>query len=252
MNRRIPLFLVFICLFSIGSAQKISHIVKASYIQFTTKKTNKQIEMIGYELGTRRVCYNLSAGIGTGTDNEFLPMDKMDDGKFSQEVHESQTVFPSTFPPDTYLESVNSTYKVKQLRMGFTVFIRRNDTLGRKPFTGPHCGVEAMFTQTTEFQTAIYKSNSDETRFSYSATHQFNSIGAATHIGWQFALLKDHLLLDLRGVIPFYYPLMAEPNLNSPFAGNKWEIQASIGWHFYRVKDTSVKDSDKDKVRDKI
>jgi hypothetical protein len=252
MNHRIPLLLFFSFLFSIVSAQRFSNFAKVHYVQFTTKKTNKQIEMVGYELGVRRICYNISGGIGTGSDNEFLPVDKMNDGKYSQEVHKSQTIFPSIYPSDSYLESVNSTYKIKQLRMGFTVFLRRNDTLDRHPFTGPHCGVEAMFCRTTEFQTATYKSNSDETRFSYSATHQFNAIGAATHIGWQFALLNDHLFIDLRGVIPFYFPLMAEPNLNSPFAGNKWEIQGSIGWHFYRTKNSDAKDSDKDKVRDKI
>ncbi|HET6990062.1 MAG TPA: hypothetical protein VFJ43_02010, partial [Bacteroidia bacterium] len=209
--------------------------------------------MLGYDIGIRKMCFSVSAGTGNGTDNQFLAADKMDDGKEVQKVRGSQTIYPAIFPDNSYLESCNSTYQVRQLRLGFTIFIRRNDTLGRHPCTGLHFGTEAVFMNTIENQTVIYKSLAPtEELYTYSGINKFNELGAATHVGWQFAFFKEHLYVDLRAVLPFYYPFMPEPNLNSPFAGNKWELQASIGWHFYRKKEETVKDSDKDQIRQKI
>lgn len=249
--RMIPRILIFVSLLALTisvSAQKFTHIAKAHYAKFT----NKELYMLGYDLGIRRMCFNVSGGFGTGTDKQFLEAGQMDDGKEVQKVRGSQTIYPQMIPQNTYLESCDTYYKVQQLRLGFTVFIRKNDTIGRHPCTGPHFGVEAILTKVIESQTVIYKSDFDETRFTYSGLNKFNAFGAGTHVGWQFAFFKEHLYIDLRAVIPFYYPFMEEPNLNSPFAGNKYELQGSIGWHFYRVKKTQHFEGDGEKVRDKI
>lgn len=246
--RNFVLYLFLICIPSFLLAQKFTHIVKVHYVAFT----NKQISMLGYDVGIRRMCFTISGGIGNGKDNQFLPADKINDGKYVQKVRASQTIYPAILPNQAYLESCNSTYKIQQLRLGMTIFVRRNDTLGRHPMTGPHLGVEAMLTNTIESQTVIYKSINDDTRYTYSGINKFYEYGAGTHLGWQFALLKEHLYVDLRGVIVFYWPQMPEPNLNSPFAGNRWELQASIGWHFYRNHKETPKDTSKEKVREKI
>lgn len=245
-------FLFFIILVSAiisAPAQQCVHIAKAHYVKGIS---DKQLYMLGYDLGIRRMCFNVSGGFGNGIDKEFLRPDQADNQEEIQKVRGSQTIFPKNIPSNTYLESCISNYKVQQLRLGFTVFIRRNDTLGRHPLTGPHFGVEAMYSKITESQTVVYKSDVDDMRFTYSGINKFNAFGAGTHVGWQFAFFKEHLYIDLRAVIPFYYPFMAEPNLNSPFAGNKYEIQGSIGWHFYRVKRDQQPEGDGDKVRQKI
>ncbi|MDQ3108490.1 MAG: hypothetical protein M3R17_01225 [Bacteroidota bacterium] len=231
-----------------ASAQKFTHIAKAHYVKFTSK----EIYMLGYDVGIRRMCFSVSGGFGKGTDNQFLQASQINNGKEVQKVRGSQTIYPSVLPSDTYLESCVSDYKLQQLRVGFTVFIRRNDTLGRHPCTGLHFGVEAMYSKIIESQTVVYKSDFDETRISYSGVNKFNAFGAGTHIGWQFAFFSERLYIDLRAVIPFYYPFMNEPNLNSPFAGNKYELQGSIGWHFYRVKKEVQPEGDGGKVREKI
>lgn len=242
---------LFVLLFAFAlpvSAQKFTHIAKAHYAKFT----NKEIYMLGYDVGIRRMCFSVSGGFGKGVDNQFLEASQMNDGLEVQKVRGSQTVYPKTIPSNTYLESCASTYKVQQLRVGFTIFIRKNDTLDRHPCTGPHFGVEAMFSKIIESQTVVYKSDFDETRFQYSGVNKLNAFGAGTHVGWQFAFFKERLYIDLRAVIPFYYPFMNEPNLNSPFAGNKYEVQGSIGWHFYRAKREQEIEGDGGKVRDKI
>lgn len=243
--------LVFALVFALSlpaSAQKFTHIAKAHYARFT----DKEIYMLGYDLGIRRMCFSLSGGIGTGIDKQFLEASQINDGREVQKVRGSQTVFPRMIPSNTYLESCDSDYKLQQLRLGFTVFVRKNDTLGRHPSTGLHFGVEAMYSKLIESQTVVYKSDFDETRFTYSGVNHLYAFGAGSHIGWQFAFFKEHLYIDLRAVIPFYYPFMIDPNLNSPFAGNKYELQGSIGWHFYRVKKDQSPDGDGGKVRDKI
>ena len=230
------------------SAQQLTHIAKAHYARFT----DKEIYMLGYDVGFRKMCFNVSGGFGKGTDNQFLEASQINDGREVQKVRGSQTIFPARIPSDTYLESSISDYTIQQLRVGFTVFVRRLDTLGRHPLTGLHFGVEAMFSKIIESQTVVYKSDYDETRYSYSGVNKLNAFGAGSHIGWQFVFFNEHLYVDLRAVIPFYYPFTDNPNLNSPFAGNKYELQASIGWHFYRAKKGPVLDGDREKVREKI
>ncbi|MEO5644022.1 MAG: hypothetical protein ABIQ40_13000 [Bacteroidia bacterium] len=248
MNSRFFIF-VFLFAFTLPSpAQTFTSIAKAHYAKFS----GKDIYMLGYDLGIRKMCFSVSGGFGTGNDNQFLEDGQMDDGLVVQKVKGSQTVYPAMIPANAYLESCNSGYKIQQLRLGFTVFIRKNDTLDRHPLTGPHFGVEAMFSKIIESQTVTYKSDFDETRLSYSGINTFNALGAGTHFGWQFAFFKEHLYIDMRAVIPFYYPFMEEPNLNSPFAGNKYELQGSIGWHFYHVKKTQQTNGDGEKVREKI
>lgn len=229
-------------------AQGATSIFKVHDIGFV----NKQLWMLGYDVGIRKLCFNINAGFGNGKDDQFLPADKVQDGKSVQKVRASQVVFPANSPANSYLESCNTTYKVQQLRLGMTIFPRRNDTLGRHPLTGPHLGVEAMYTKTIESQTVVYKSEINDTRYSYSGINRFTEIGAGSHLGWQFAFFKEHLYVDFRGAIVFYWPQTPEPNLNSPFAGNKWELQASLGWHFYSKPKEKVKDGDKDQIRNKI
>jgi hypothetical protein len=247
MIRRLSFLFLF--LFSVPAmAQQFTHIAKVHYAKFTSK----DIYMLGYDLGIRRMCFSVSGGFGTGVDKEFLTPEQVDDQRAIQKVRGSQTIFPAHIPSMTYLESTVSDYKVQQFRVGFIAFIRRNDTLGRHPCTGPHFGVEAMYSRITESQTVVYKSEVDDNRYTYSGVNKFIALGAGTHVGWQFAFFKEHLYVDLRAVIPFYYPFMTEPNLRSPFAGNKYEIQASIGWHFYRVKKDEQPQGEGDKVRQKI
>jgi hypothetical protein len=231
-----------------ASAQKFTHIAKAHYVKFT----NKDIYMLGYDVGIRRMCFSISGGFGKGVDHRFLEASQIDNNREIQKVKGSQTVYPARIPSNTYLESCNSDYKLQQLRLGFTIFIRNNDTLNRHPCTGAHFGVEPMYSRITESQTVVYKSDFDETRFEYSGINTFNAFGVGTHVGWQFSFFQERLYVDLRAVIPFYYPFMDEPNLNSPFAGNKYELQGSIGWHFYRGKKDEVQEGDGGKVRDKI
>ncbi len=247
MPRILSFILLLVCNCTFLSAQKVTHLVKVNYAAFT----NKQITMLGYDVGIHKVCLSMSIGIGNGKDKQFLSSNNMSP-IIEQKVRASQTIFPAIIPPNTYLESCNSNYKTKQIRLGFTGYVRRNDTLGRHPMTGPHLGVDALYSNTSEAQTVVYKSDSNETRFTFSGTHYFHEIGAATHLGWQFAFFKAHLYIDLRGVIVFYFPMMVEPNLNSPFAGNKWELQGSIGWHFYNSRKDEEKDAEKEKVRKQI
>jgi hypothetical protein len=242
-------FFAFIFTLSLPvAAQKFTHIAKAHYAKFTSK----DIYMLGYDVGFHRMCFSLSGGFGKGVDNQFLEAGDIGNGKEVQGVRGSQTIFPEIIPSNTYLESSDSYYKIQQLRLGFTVFVRKNDTLGRHPCTGLHFGVEAMYSKIIESQTVVYKSETNDMRYMYSGINKFDAFGAGTHIGWQFAFFKEHLYIDLRAVIPFYYPFMKEPNLNSPFAGNKYEVQGSIGWHFYRAGKTAQPEGDGDKVRDKI
>ncbi len=242
------LFLLLILLSRPVAAQQFTHLAKAHYARFT----DKEIYMLGYDVGFRKMCFSVSGGFGKGTDNQFLDASEINDGREVQKVRGSQTIFPARIPSNTYLESSMSDYKLQQLRVGFTVFVRRNDTLGRHPLTGLHFGVEAMFSKLIESQTVVYKSDFDETRHSYSGINKLNAFGAGSHVGWQFAFFKEHLYLDLRAVIPFYYPFVKDPNLSSPFAGNKYELQVSVGWHFYRAKKDPEFDGEREKVREKI
>jgi hypothetical protein len=242
------IFALFFALCLPAAAQKYTHIAKAHYAKFT----NKEIYMLGYDVGIRRMSFSVSGGFGSGIDNQFLKEGDMLNGLEVQKVRGSQTVYPAMLPKNTYLESCRSEYKVQQLRLGFTAFIRKNDTLDRHPCTGPHLGVEAIYSKITESQTVVYKADVDITRFSYSGVNKFNAFGAGSHIGWQFAFFKERLYIDLRAVISFYYPFMEDANLNSPFAGNKYDFQGSIGWHFYKVNKQVDPDGDGEKVRDKI
>lgn len=213
---------------------QVSHFVQFHGIA----ATHKQLYMGGYALGVRRMNFSLCAGVGSGVDNQYLSPDKMNNNKAQSEIRSSQVVIPDDPPSNSYLERCNSTYNIKQARLGFTIFIRRNDTLGRQPFTGPHLGAEFIYAQTHEEQSVTYKSNADETRYFYSGVQDFTEIGASSHIGWQFAFFHAHLFVDIRAVMPFYYPFIStEPNVNSPFIGNKWEAQVVLSWHFMKNKE---------------
>lgn len=242
---------IFVFLFSWvipASAQKFTHIAKAHYVKFT----GKEIYMLGYDIGTQRMCFSISAGSGKGSDKQILDANQTNDPNEKMRVRDSQTIFPGKIPLNSFLESCISDYKIQQLRLGFSVFIRKNDVNGRIAFTGAHFGVEAMFSKIIETQTVVYKSDYELTRFEFSGVKKFNAAGAGTHFGWQFAFFMERLYVDLRAVIPFYYPFMQDPNLNSPFSGNKCELQGSIGWHFYRIKNYQQADGDALKVREKL
>jgi hypothetical protein len=231
-----------------ASAQKFTHLAKAHYVKFT----GKEIYMLGYDVSTPRMCFSISAGAGRGSDKQFLDANQTHNPREKMRVRDSQTIFPERNPLNSFLESCVSEYKIQQLRIGFTVFIRNNELHERAACTGPHFGVEAMFSKLIESQTVVYKSDDELTRFEFSGVNKFNAAGVGTHFGWQFAFFSDRLYIDVRAVIPFYYPFMQDPNLNSPFSGNKYELQASIGWHLYRVKKTSKSDGETERVREKI
>lgn len=65
-------------------------------------------------------------------------------------------------------------------------------------------------------------------------------------------LLKEHLYVDLLAAIVFYYPFITDINYNSPFAGNRIELQTSVGWRFNSTKQKQIKNSEKKQIRSKI
>ena len=98
-TRKLLLFLIFIFTALIVNTQALTHTTKVHFVGYN----NKQIGMLGYELGIRRMSVNLSAGIGQGTDNQFLSSDKINDDLAKQKLNLSQTIFPKISPPFTYL-----------------------------------------------------------------------------------------------------------------------------------------------------
>lgn len=244
MIRKIPV--LFFALLYLAAPAQVSHFVSVR----EAAATNKQITMGSYMVGYNRILFTFSGGIASGTDYHFLSSDQLNDNKAKQKINSSLTIDPQPYPFGTYLEECDSKYSGRQARLGFTVFLRRNDTLGRTPFTGPHIGLEAVYMTIHEDQRAIFKSETDDSRTMYTGSRDFYALGAATHLGWQFGFFKGRLYLDLRAVIPFYYPFMEEPNLNSPFAGTKYEFEACLSWRFVkRSKAETVNDEGKTKVR---
>lgn len=245
--KKVCIFLLFLFSAQFLPAQR-SHFI---YVQ-QGAGLSKQWTAGGYAIGWRRICFNVGAGVGNGTDHQFLRADQVNDEKAKQQINTSPTFEPAPYPYGTYLEETNATYNVKQARIGFTVFLRKNDTLDRHPFSGPFAGVELVYLRTDESQTLTYKSPTDETRFSFAATHHFSEIGAVTHVGWQFAFLHDHLYANASFTIPFYYPFIKDPNLNSPFAGTKYEARVGLAWRFGKDADAEQKGTPQGKVREKI
>lgn len=213
---------------------------------------NKQTTMGGYSIGYRRATYNLNIGFGRGTDHQFLPPDQVDNNKLQGELSASAVVEPENKPMNSYLEDVNSTYEGPQVRLGITCFLRHNDTLDRRPFSGPHAGLEASYMRVTEMQTVTYKSETSEQRWTYDGGNRFHAVGAVSHIGWQFALLHNRLYLDARFNVPFLYPFTDDPNINSPFAGTKYEFQASAAWHIGWGNKSKAETDPQGKVREKL
>src|ERR1044072_682599 len=240
----------FLFVFSVLPAQqKVFHFLYAHY----SASLNKQTYWGGYSIGYRRVTYTLNFGYAKGTDHQHLNPEDVDDNKLQGELSSSSVIDPDPKPPASYLEDVYSTYEGPQARLGITCFLRRNDTLSRHPFTGPHAGLEASLMYVTEMQTVTYKSETSDQRWYFDAGNRFRALGAATHIGWQFALLHDRLYIDTRFVDPFLYPFTDEPNINSPFAGTKYEFQVSLAWHIGWGKTAKEPEgTDAPKVRDKI
>lgn len=247
MIRRITVLLLLFSIRFTGFAQGVSHFI---YVQAAAAQ-NKQMFLADYSFGYRRICFNLAGGTAKGTDDQFIAPENRNDDKAKEKIRASQTVEPQTFPSNSYLESCNSTYSGNQIRFGFTLFLRRDDTLGRHPFTGVHVGVDAAYMYTYESQSVTYKSQLDDTRNTFSGKHSYSEIGAVTHLGWQFALINEHLYIDVRAVIPFYYPFMANPNLNSPFTGTKYEAEICVGWHF-KAKEAKPKDDPKGVIRHQL
>jgi hypothetical protein len=229
--------------------RKVYHFLYGHY----ARGLNKVTYLGGYSVGYKRAMYNISYGTANGTDNQFLPADQQDNNILKGELSSSAVVEPQNKPANSYLEAVDSKYEGYQWRAGLTVFLRRNDTLDRKAFSGPHAGLEGSYMRVTENQTVTYKSETSEQRWLYSGTNQFHAVGAVSHIGWQFALLHERLYLDTRFVVPFLYPFTEDPNINSPFAGTKYEFQVSAAWHIgWGKHDKNPKDTDAPKVREKI
>lgn len=242
----------FIFLFAftlLPAQQKVFHFLYGHY----SASLNKQTYWGGYSIGYRRVTYNLNIGYGKGTDHQHLNPEDVGNNKLEGELSSSSVIDPDPKPNDSYLEDVNSMYEGPQARLGITCFLRRNDTLGRHPFTGPHAGLEASAMYVTETQTVTYKSEIGEERWYYDEGNRFRALGAASHIGWQFALLHDRLYLDARFVVPFLYPFTDDPNINSPFAGTQYEFMVSAAWHIgWGKTEKKSDDPDAPKVRDKI
>lgn len=240
----------FLLLFlSEGSAQdKVFHFLYGHY----ATAQHKSIYAVGYSVGYRRAMYNFSYGYANGSEHQFLPADQLDNNQLKGEVSSSSVIDPNPKPMNSYLEEVTSYYKGPQARLGFTCFLRRNDTLDRHPFSGPHAGLDASYMYVMEYQTVVYKSEVSEERWAYDQGRYFHALGATSHIGWQFALLHERLYLDARFVVPFLYPFVQEPNVNSPFAGTRYEFQASVAWHIGWGNSDELEDGPEKKVREKI
>lgn len=249
---RIALLFTFAFIAREASAQqrKVYHFLYGHY----AKGLHKDMYMGGYSIGYRRATYNVNYGFAKGTDNQFLPADQQDNNILKGELSSSAVIEPVTKPAGSYLEAVDSEYEGYQWRAGLTVYLRRNDTLDRRAFSGPHAGIEGSFMNVTERQTVTYKSETSEQRWTYSGMNQFRAVGAVSHLGWQFALLHERLYLDIRAAVPFLYPLQVEdPNINSPFAGTKYEVQVSAAWHIgWGRHDKEPQGTDAPKVREKI
>jgi hypothetical protein len=247
--RRTFLFGLAVLIAATAFAQGPAHFVQGHANAFI----DKQLFMAGYAIGWRKVNISVCAGTGKGTDEQYISPENSENQVMLGNMSSSTTVEPVNEPANSYVERCSSTYETKMVRLGFTVFFRNNDTLGRRAFTGPHLGVEGIYMRTLERQEVIYKSKSDESRYMFSGGSLFDGIGAASHAGWQFALLNERLYIDLRAGITFYYPFMDEPNLNSPFVGNRWEGQLTVSWRFGgREKTEDVEDATGGKVREKI
>ncbi len=231
--------LFFSTAFAQLNAQKYFQMLRADAFGYT----NKQMMLGSYEFGWRRICFTASGGFLQGTDKQSLLDADVNDPAKKEMIRESQSVFPETTPSHSHLEFVNSTYTGTQFRFGFTVFFRNNDTLARHPMTGPHIGASAVYSLIKEQQDITYKADSSETEYFFSGINEFHAIGASTAFGWQFAMFKARLYMDLRVAYTFYYPFMPEPNLNSPFAGNRVECSIGLGWHFVGL-------NHKDKTKD--
>lgn len=232
-----------------GTAQdKAYHFLYGHY----ATALNKSIYGGGYSIGYRRAMYGFSYGYANGSENQHINPDQVGDNQLEGELSSSAVIDPNPRPANSYLEDVQSYYEGPQARIGFTCFLRRNDTLGRHPFTGPHAGLDASYMRVTEMQTVTYKSETSDERWTYDQGRRFHALGAASHIGWQFALLHDRLYLDAQFVVPFLYPFVEEPNVNSPFAGTRYEFKASVAWHIGWGKTADPEEKEGPKVRDKI
>ena len=249
MRNIFVIVLLTILAHSVFAQEKVYHFLYGHY----SLGLNKQSYWGGYSIGHRRVTYNFNFGYGNGIDHKHLNPEDIDNNKLKGELSSSAVIDPDPKPMDSYLEDVYSEYEGPMARVGITVFLRRNDTLGRHPFTGPHGGLEASAMYVTERQTVTYKSELSEQRWYYDQGMRFRAVGAATHVGWQFAFLHDRLYIDTRFVVPFLYPLVEEPNVNSPFAGTRYEFMVSAAWHIgWGKQEKDSDDPDAPKVRDKI
>lgn len=249
MMKRIAALIFAVAITFALHAQKPFHFLYAHY----GASLNKQTYWVGYSFGYHRVTYNINYGFGNGTDHQHLNPEDIGNNQKEGELSSSNVIDLDPKPANSYLEDVNSEYSGPQLRLGLTCFLRRNDTLGRHPFTGPHAGLEASGMYVTERQVVIYKSETTDQRWMFEQGRRFRAVGAATHIGWQFAMLHDRLYIDTRFVIPFLYPLVDEPNVNSPFAGTRYEFMLSLAWHIgWGSTNPKPEDQEAPKVRDKI
>lgn len=257
MKQTLALVAFLFAFTSLSAQQKVFHFLYAHYstgYDFKTSSINKQTAWAGYSIGYNRVQFNAYYGYySSGTDHQHLNPEDIGNNKLEGELSSSNVIDPDPKPRDSYLEDVYSKYSGPQARLGITCFLRRNDTLGRHPFTGPHAGLEANYMRVTEWQRATYKSDFSEQRWIYDQGRRFHALGAATHIGWQFAFLHDRLYADVRFVIPFLYPFVEEPNVNSPFAGTKYEAQVSLAWHIgWGKSEAETEGTDAPKIREKI
>ena len=247
--RQLHLFILLALLSALPArSQRPVHFIQAH----GNASVNKEQYMAGYGLGWRRIVFSVSAGKGTGFDGQFVKPGEWANKYVRMEMSDRTTVEPDEEPANSYIEECSSTYEVKMARLGFTVFVLKNEARGRNPFTGPHFGVDAVFARTLERQSLTYKSNTAETRYSYSGENRFNELGASSHVGWQLAFMRDHLFVDLRAGITFYYPFTKEVNLKSPYTGNRFEGQVTFSWRFGKENDAEIEDAEKAIVREKI
>ncbi|MGL4597942.1 MAG: hypothetical protein ACRCYO_10450 [Bacteroidia bacterium] len=252
--RSFSIALLFLCLLcSVSTTTLHAQKQKPTHWLYAQENAsfNKQLHSFGYAIGIRRTSFYVSAGFVRGFDKQFLSADQRDDDKAKQKISDSPTIFISPKPANSYLERCNSNYTGNQYRLGFSTFLRRNDTLDRVDFSGPFAGIEAVYIQQTETQEITYKANDTEDRYYYSGSHTFISWGAASHIGWQFVLAKQRLYIKPAIVVPFYYPLISEYNINSPFTGIKYEGMVRISWRLNKAGEQTSGEG-KAKVREKI
>lgn len=192
----------------------------------------KNFATFTYERSLGPSSLTLSVGGGwMGLDNQFLPVEKINSIKDRNNIHNSQTVFPKTIPREQeetpYLQRVHTVYTGGMMRFGYNYYFNGHRQSNR--LKGLYTGIDLSLIRTFEEQELTYHYIKANKNFSYSGTNRFWTLGISAHVGYQVMVLEDHLTFNVSVQHPFYLPFFEEINTNSPFAGNRWELNLGIG-----------------------